>query len=110
MEDQNSSSPIHLETEHVPIEKVPPKRSFVKETVGDEMKTIRIDMDNEIEADAFSAILDAEGIPHMVVSHHSLAYNGLFQMTMGWGHMEIPEEYLERARELYQNYKKFLNE
>ena len=40
------------------------------------------------------------GIPHTLINHHSMAYNGLFQMTMGWGHFEIPESYLEKADEL----------
>jgi hypothetical protein len=74
------------------------------------MKTIRINIDNEFEADSFAAILEAEKIPHTVISHFSLAYDGIFQMTMGWGHIEIPEEYEERARQLYANYKKYLQE
>jgi hypothetical protein len=74
------------------------------------MKTIRINLDNEFEAEAFAAILEAESIPHVVVSHYSLAYNGLFQMTTGWGHVEIPEQFEERALALYQDYKKYLQE
>jgi hypothetical protein len=74
------------------------------------MKTIRIELDNEFEADSFAAILEAEMIPHTVVSHYSLAYNGIFQMTLGWGHVEIPEAYQNKAALLYQNYKKYLQE
>ena len=57
-------------------------------------------MENEFEADVFAALLDEERIPHTLINHHSMAYNGLFQMTMGWGHFEIPESYLEKADEL----------
>ena len=74
------------------------------------MKMFRLELDNEIEADAFAALLDEERIPHMIVSHHSMAYDGLFQMTTGWGHIEIPEEYQEKAEELLRNYKIFLAE
>lgn len=67
------------------------------------MKTVRIDVENEFEADVFAAVLDEEKIPYRLISHHSMAYNGLFQMTMGWGHVEIPEVHLEKAEELLQN-------
>lgn len=73
------------------------------------MKIFRIELDNEFEADVFAAILKEENIPHTVVSHNSLAYDGLFQMTMGWGHIEIPEEYKKIAAELLLNYRNSLN-
>lgn len=74
------------------------------------MKFLRIELDNEIEADVFTAILKEEKIPHIVVDHHSMAYDGLFQMTTGWGHIEVPDEYKNKAAELFQNYKKSLAE
>lgn len=67
------------------------------------MKTARIILENEFEADVFSMMLDDERIPHTFISHHSSAYDGLFQMTTGWGHMEFPEVYLEKAEALLQN-------
>jgi len=72
------------------------------------MKTFRIELDNQFEADVFAAILKEENIPHTIVNHYSLAYDGLFQMTTGWGHMEISEGYQEKAMELFLNYKKSL--
>ena len=74
------------------------------------MDIFRIDLDNEIEAEVFSALLDEEEIPHAVFNHFDLAYDGLFQMTLGWGHIEIPYIYGEKAFELFQNYKKSLKE
>ncbi len=74
------------------------------------MKIFRIELDSEIEADIFAALLEEERIPYAVVSHHSLAYDGLFQMSMGWGHIEIPEEYKEKAVEIFQSYKSSLTE
>ncbi|KUK52930.1 MAG: Uncharacterized protein XD78_1607 [Desulfotomaculum sp. 46_296] len=74
------------------------------------MKIFRIELDNEIEAEIFAAFLEEEGIPYAVINHHSLAYDGLFQMIMGWGHIEIPEEYKEKAVEIFQSYKDSLSE
>ena len=74
------------------------------------MKIIRIELDNEFEADIFGALLEEERIPYAVINHHSLAYDGLFQMSMGWGHIEIPEEYQEKAVEIFQSYKRSLKE
>jgi len=74
------------------------------------MKVFRLTMDNEYEAGIFTALLEEEGIQYTVVNHHSLAYDGLFQMTLGWGHLEIPVAYQQKAAELFQNYKKSLTE
>lgn len=69
------------------------------------MKTYRIELENGFEADVFSGLLQEEDIPHTVVPHYSLAYDGLFQLSMGWGHVELPEEYKERAIEIYKEYR-----
>lgn len=74
------------------------------------MKIFRIDLDNEFEADVVTSMFEEEKIPYNVVSHHSSAYDGLFQMTMGWGHIEIPEEYQDKAEELMTNYRESLPE
>lgn len=74
------------------------------------MEIFRIDIYNEIEAAVFSAMLDEEEIPHAVFDHFDLAYDGLFQMTLGWGHIEISDRYREKALQLFQDYKKSLEE
>lgn len=74
------------------------------------MKIFRIELDNEFEADVVTSMFEEEKIPYNVVSHHSSAYDGLFQMTMGWGHVEIPEEFRERAEKLMQSYRESLPE
>lgn len=74
------------------------------------MKIFRIELNNQFEADVFAALLEEERIPYAVVNHYSFAYDGLFQMSMGWGHIEIPEEYKEKAAELFQSYKNSLTE
>jgi hypothetical protein len=74
------------------------------------MKMFRIEIQDEFEADIFANILAEEGIPHAVTGNESLVYNGLFKMTMGWGHIEIPEEYKEKALELHRKYKESISE
>jgi len=74
------------------------------------MKIIQTSLENEFEADVLTGIFKEEGIPFTVVPHHSEAYDGLFQLTMGWGHIEIPEEYQKKAEQLIQDYKKSLPE
>lgn len=62
----------------------------------------KIVVNNPFEADRFASMLEAEGIPHRVVDHGSLVFDGLYQMTMGWGHVEVPEGYQAAAEALYQ--------
>jgi len=55
---------------------------------------------NEIEAQILDDVLNKEGIPHRIRSFHDSAYDGMFQMQMGWGQLEAPESYKKRIREL----------
>jgi hypothetical protein len=66
-------------------------------------KTVKIlDLRNETEASLMESLLTEADIPHMVKSYHDSAYDGLFQMQQGWGHVEAPEEYREKVLELYR--------
>jgi hypothetical protein len=58
----------------------------------DDFKKIAV-LDNIIEAQLLDSMLNEQEIPHMMKSYHDSAYNGLFQMSKGWGHVEAPEEY-----------------
>ena len=60
-----------------------------------------VELRNEVEARLLQAHLDAEGIPHVVVSRHDSAYTAIFQVQLGWGHVEAPQEYAEQIREIY---------
>jgi len=51
--------------------------------------------ENEVEARLMEAILKERNIPHVIKSYHDLAYDGLFQLQKGWGHLEAPEKYRE---------------
>ncbi|MHB8903010.1 MAG: hypothetical protein ACYC6Y_29975 [Thermoguttaceae bacterium] len=56
-------------------------------------------LENEIEALCLKADLEERGVPHAIHSYHDSAYDGLFQVTRGWGHVEAPQE---RAPEILQ--------
>jgi hypothetical protein len=66
-------------------------------------KTVRIlILNNEIEAKLLSEILTEKNIPHMIRSYHDSAYDGLFQVHAGWGHLESPEEFKEEILKIYR--------
>ena len=50
---------------------------------------------NEIEAQLMDSILTDRGIPHLMTSYYDSAYDGLFQASKGWGHLEAPASYKE---------------
>ena len=52
-------------------------------------------LDNEIEARLLDAILAEEGIPHMMRGYYDSAYDGIFQVSKGWGHVEAPARHRE---------------
>ena len=56
-------------------------------------------LENEIEARLLDSILSEMNIPHLVRSYHNEAYNGIFQLQMGWGsvfaHPSVKEEILQ---------------
>jgi hypothetical protein len=59
-------------------------------------------LDDEVQAEALDALLAERGIPHVMKSYHDSAYDGLFQVSHGWGHVEAPKE---RADEVLQALK-----
>ncbi len=59
-------------------------------------------LENEMEAQRLTGILEEEQIPHVVRSYHDSVYDGIFQAQRGWGHLEAPEEYSEKILSLYE--------
>jgi hypothetical protein len=59
-------------------------------------------LENQMEAQRLSAILEEEKIPHVVRSYHDSVYNGIFQSGRGWGHLEAPEEYEDKILSIYE--------
>ncbi len=47
-------------------------------------------LDNIIEAQLIESILNEQKIPHLIHSFHDTAYDGLFQVQMGWGKLCAP--------------------
>lgn len=58
-------------------------------------------LNNEIEAKLLSEILKDKNIPHLIRSYYDLAYDGLYQVQAGWGHVEAPEAYSEEIKKIY---------
>jgi hypothetical protein len=48
-------------------------------------------LENEVEADLLDKCLDERDVPHAMITYRDTAFNGLFQATRGWGHVEAPE-------------------
>jgi hypothetical protein len=61
---------------------------------------------NEIEANIMATVLKDKSIPHMIISYHDSAYDGIFQIQKGWGHIEAPPEYKSRILKIYQDITK----
>ena len=54
-----------------------------------------ITLDHEVEAERLTSELDGRAIPHLMVSHADSAFDGIFQTSRGWGHVEAPIEHRE---------------
>ena len=53
-------------------------------------------IDNEVQACLIRPLLDEQKIPYFVKSYHDMVYDGLFQNSKGWGHIEAPSEFKEK--------------
>ena len=69
-----------------------------------ELKKITV-LDNEIQSNYLDEILKEKQIPHIIKSYRDSAYNGLFQASKGWGHIEAPEEYRDEVMKIIQELK-----
>ena len=56
---------------------------------------------NEFEAKLLSEILNDKEIPHIIKSYHDSAYDGLWQIQSGWGHLEASDEFREEILQIY---------
>jgi hypothetical protein len=61
------------------------------------------DLDNAIQAQRLSGILDERDIPHRIVTNFDTVYAGIFQTQHGWGHVEAPSQYSEDVKELLRD-------
>lgn len=58
----------------------------------DKLEKIAV-VDNEVQAELVDNVLTERGIPHLMRSYHDSAYDGLFQSSGGWGHIEAPQTF-----------------
>lgn len=59
-------------------------------------------LENEIEAQVLGHALQKREIPHLVKTYHDSAYDGLFQLQKGWGHLEAPSGFREEILAIYR--------
>ena len=57
-------------------------------------------LDNQIEAQLLDAELAQRDIPHLIISYDDSAWDGLFQFSHGWGHIEAPPEFKDQILEI----------
>ena len=50
-------------------------------------------LENEIESLSLDRELKERNIPHALRSYHDTAYDGIYQLTAGWGYVEAPAKY-----------------
>ena len=58
---------------------------------------------NEIEANIMESVLKERKIPHIIVSYHDSAYDGIWQLQRGWGHVEAPGKYKDKIIRIYND-------
>ncbi len=69
---------------------------------GREMEKIAI-LNSPIEAQLLEGILTERDIPHVTRSYLDSAYDGVFQTTRGWGHVEAPADRREEIIEILED-------
>lgn len=58
------------------------------------------DLENELEAQLLSALLEEAGIAHRIRVYHDSASGGLFSLSRPWGAVEAPAGRRERVLKL----------
>lgn len=55
---------------------------------------------NEIEAQLLDGELAELDIPHLIRSYYDGAFDGVYQFSKGWGHIEAPSEFKDKILEV----------
>jgi XTP/dITP diphosphohydrolase len=58
------------------------------------------ELKSEFIAQRVGEELSDRGIPHVIRSYRDSAYDGIFQQTLGWGHVEAPESRAAEVRDI----------
>ncbi len=59
-------------------------------------------LEDEVEASLMEDILQERGIPFLIKTYDCLAYDGIFQVNWGWGHIEADPEYRAEIEKIHQ--------
>jgi hypothetical protein len=57
-------------------------------------------LDNEVEAELLEEILKEKDIPYLIRSYYDSAYNGLFQITEGWGYVASSKDHKDEIMQV----------
>ena len=60
-------------------------------------------LENVIEAQMISSMLDQWNIPYRLRSYHDTAYDGLFQFQKGWGDLYAPRSHKQEILKALEN-------
>ena len=60
-------------------------------------------LEHQIEAQITDDFLTEQNIPHYIKSFYSEAYDGLFQLSHGWGAVFAPQVYHQTIQEILSN-------
>jgi hypothetical protein len=63
-------------------------------------------LENDVEAMCLKEELESQGIPHLIQSKYDLAYDGLFQFSSGWGHIEAPRQHREAILQILEEIRR----
>ena len=74
--------------------------------MGDTAEYINIAvLENEVQAQLLDDILTEQNIPHIMRSYRDLVYDGLFQLSKGWGRVDAPEQYKDNILAILETIK-----
>lgn len=62
-------------------------------------------LENEVQAQLLDDILKEQNIPHVMRSYHDTVYDGIYQLSKGWGRVEAPEQYKEEILAILETIK-----
>jgi hypothetical protein len=62
-----------------------------------------VTIDNEVQARLLESLLLERNIPHVLRSYHDSAYDGLFQLQYGWGHVEASQDYEDEIKSIFED-------
>jgi len=66
---------------------------------------IILELENEVTAKLLESVLRGREIPHHIRSYHDSAYDGLFQLQKGWGHIVAPKAFEDEIKQIFADLK-----